>query len=268
MATLAGGDVRDGEEGVEVGRRGLLERVLGHDVELAGQLVGVELRQIGVERQAVAGQAAAHDGGVGGEERGHRGGVLAQVEAARGGHPLVEVGRHLVRRRAEVLGVGGDHLTGHPAEEHRLDVVPLARDRVDVVLLPELLENFILGGDLRREVDQRHDGLALDLPAAHAHADALAVERLAPCAQQVGILGELGIGALVREVGTDEHVAVAEFGHGRLGLGGHDRVDAAHLVTYLPAHLEEEAGGQICIRHICLSVCNLRSFTIRIGPQR
>ena len=72
------------------------------------------------------GHAAARHRGVGREDRGHVGRVLAQVESAGGGHPLVEVGHHLVRRGAEVLHVGGDDLSGRVAEEHRLDVVPLS----------------------------------------------------------------------------------------------------------------------------------------------
>ena len=123
---FAGGDFAHGAEHVVFLRGDLLDRVFGHDVELARQFAGVEPSQILVERQPVAGHAAARHRGVGREDRGHVGRVLAQVESAGGGHPLVEVGHHLVRRGAEVLHVGGDDLSGRVAEEHRLDVVPLS----------------------------------------------------------------------------------------------------------------------------------------------
>ena len=74
---------------------------------------------------------------VAGEHRGDVGGVFAQVQPARGGHPLVEMRDSLLGRRAEGLDVGGDHDACGPSEQHRLDVVPLARDRVHVVRFPE-----------------------------------------------------------------------------------------------------------------------------------
>ncbi len=152
VLALVGRDVAHGQEGVVVGGRHLLDGVLGYHVELTGQFVGIELRQIVVERQAVAGDAAAHHRGVGGEEGGDVGRVLAQVEAAGGGHPLMEVGGHLVGRGAEVLDERGDHHAGGIAEQHGLHVVPLARDGVDVVGLPQFLQNVVLAGEERGEV--------------------------------------------------------------------------------------------------------------------
>ena len=252
---FVGRDVAHGEEGVVVRRGGLLDRVLGRDVELAGQFVGVEFREVAVERQAVPGDAAAHDRGVRGEHRGHVGGVFAQVEASGGRHPFVEVGDDLFGRGAEGLDVGGDHRARGVAEEHRLDVVPLPGERIDVVALPELGEDFVLARDERGEVHQYGQRLALDLPAADADAQALRIDRLTPGFEQGLVLLEFGIRPFVREVGADQDVAVPEFpGHG-LGLGRDDGVDAAYFVAYLPACLEQEVGSESCVAHILFFTC-------------
>ena len=190
-----------------------------------------------------------YTGGVRGEERGNVGGVAAQVEPAGGRHPLVEVGGDLLRGGAEGVDVGGDDLAGGVAEQHGLDVVPLARDRIDVVVFPQFLQNLVLAGKKRGEVDEDRRGFALDLPAAHADADAVAVDALTPVAEQVGVFLELGIEAFVREVGTDQQVAVAEFAGRGLCLGRNDGVDAADLVAHLPAHFEQIVRGQFCVAH-------------------
>ena len=242
---FVGRDVAHRQESVVVRGGHLLDRVLGCDVELARQLVGIEFREVVVERQAVAGDAAAHDRGVGGEHRGDVGGVVAQVEAARGGHPLVEMRGGLLGRRAESIDVGGDHNACGPPEQHRFDVVPLARDRVHVVRFPEAFEYFVLAGDQRREVDQHHRRLTFDLPATDADADTFVVEALAPGFQQVGVLLELRVDTFVREVGTQQDVAVCEFAGDGLRFGGNDGVDTADLVAYFPTYFEQQIGGSV-----------------------
>ena len=124
-----------------------------------------------------------------------------------------------------------------------------------MVRLPEVLENLVLAGDQRREVDQHHRRLALDLPAADAHADTFVIEALTPRFQQRGVLFELGVHALVREVGTEQDVAVCEFAGYGLCFGRNDGMDTADLVAYLPTNLEQKVGGVFCIAHIlCLFV--------------
>ncbi len=249
VLALVGRDVADGEERIVVVRRGLFERVLGHDIEAPRQLVGVEFRQVGVERQPVAGDAAAQHRGMGGEHGGRIGSVAAQVEAARSGHPLVEMGHDLLRRGGEGLRMGGDRHARGIAEEQGLHIVPLARNGVHAVLLPEPFEDLVLAREERREIDQHHQGASLDAPAARTHADALAVEAPAPRLQQRGILLEFGVAPLVAKVGTDQDVAVAvAAGHDR-SLGRNDGMDSADLVTHFPAHLEKVVGSQLRIAH-------------------
>ena len=187
---------------------------------------------------------------MGGEDRRHVGGVAAQVETSGGRHPLVEMCGDLLRRGAEGLDVGGDHLTRGPTEKHRLDVVPLSRDRVYVVLLPKPFENLVLAGNQRRKIDQHDQRFALDLPAAHADADALVVDRLTPRLQQIGVLLELGVDPLVRAIGAHEYVTVGKFAGSSLCFGRNDGMDAADFVAYLPAHFEKEVGRQFGIAHI------------------
>jgi len=174
----------------------------------------------------------------------------------------------LLGRRAEGLDVGGDHDACGPAEQHRLDVIPLARDRVHVVRFPEAFEYFVLAGDQRREIDQHHRRLALDFPAADADADAFVVEALAPGLQQIGVLLELRVDALVREVGTQQDVAVCEFAGDGLRFGRNDGVDAADLVAYFPTYFEQQIGGVFGIAHILMLICNfwnVASVTEYIG---
>ena len=90
---------------------------------------------------------------------------------------------------------------------------------------------------------------ALFIPVAAIDADAVAVDALTPVAEQVGVFLELGIEAFVREVGTDQQVAVAEFAGRGLCLGRNDGVDAADLVAHLPAHFEQIVRGQFCVAH-------------------
>ena len=248
---FVGRDVADREEGVVVRGGHLLDRVFGHYVEPPCQFVGIELGQVVVERQAVTGDAAPHDRGVRREERGHIGGVFAQVESACSSHPLVEMRGDLVRRIAEIVDIRGDDHARGIAEEHGFDVIPLSRERIHVVRLPEFLEYFVLAGDQRSEVHQDHRRLALDLPVPHADPEPVAVYALAPCFQHVGVFLEFGVRPLVLEVGPDEDIAVGEFPGCGLCFGRDDGMDAADLVADLPAHLEKVVGSQFCITHIC-----------------
>ena len=130
---FARGQVAHRREAVVLFRRGLFERVFGHDAEFARQLVGIEFGQVAVQRHAVAGDRAAHHRRVRREDGGDVRVVLHQVEAAARGHPFVEVSCDLVGWRAEVLHVAFDHFRGREPEQYRLDVIPLAAERIHAV---------------------------------------------------------------------------------------------------------------------------------------
>ena len=175
--------------------------------------------------------------------------MAAQVDASGGGHPFVEMGGHLLRGGAERVDVGGDYTACGVAEQHGFDVVPLARNRIDMVVLPQFFEYLVLAREKRREVDQNGRRLALDFPAPYADADAVVVDALAPVLQQAEVFLEFGVDPLVREVGTEEQVAVAEFADGGLRLGRDYGVDASHLVAYFPAHFKQIVRGQFRVAH-------------------
>ena len=141
---FARGQVAHRREAVVLFRRGLFERVFGHDAEFARQLVGIEFGQVAVQRHAVAGDRAAHHRRVRREDGGDVRVVLHQVEAAARGHPFVEVSCDLVGWRAEVLHVAFDHFRGREPEQYRLDVIPLAAERIHAVAFPQPFEHFVL----------------------------------------------------------------------------------------------------------------------------
>ena len=203
----------------------------------------------------VACDAATHHRGVGREERCHIGGVRAQVERTGGRHPFVEVGSDLVLCRAEGIDIRSDHLTGSPTEEHRLNIVPLTRDRVYVVLIPQRLKNLVLLGEERGEVDQNSHRVTLNLPTAYADTDTLLIDTLTPSAQQRGILLELGICTLILQIGTDQHIVVIEFAQRGFGFGCNDGMDTANFVAYLPAHLKQMVGSHFRVAHYLLVNC-------------
>ena len=252
VLALVGRDVAHGAESIGVSSTHLLDRVLGHDVELASQVVGVELRQIVVEGQVVAGNAATHYRSVGREERSDVGGVRTQVETTGNGHPLVEVSGNLLRGGAERIYIRGNYLTGSPTKEYGLNIVPLTRQRVNVVLIPQLLQNLVLLREERRKVDQDGHRLALNLPATYADTNTHLVDALAPCTQQRGILLELGIGALVLQIGTNQDIVVTELAKCALGFRSNNGVDTTNLVANLPAYFKQVVGSHLRVIHISL----------------
>ena len=130
-----------------------------------------------------------------------------------------------------------------------------------MVLIPQLLQNLVLLREERREVDQNGDRLTMNLPAAYADTDTHLVDALTPCAQQGGILLKLGVGALMLQIGTDQHIVIAEFAKSALGFRSNDGVDTTDLVANLPAHLKQVVGSHLRIVHISF---NLLFFRIKL----
>ena len=62
----------------------------------------------------------------------------------------------------------------------------------------------------------------------------------------------------MREVGTQQDVAVCEFAGDGLRFGRNDGVDAADLVAYFPTYFEQQIGGVFGIAHILMLICNFR----------
>ena len=259
ILALASSDITYGQECVVVCSSNLLQRVLSHYVELASLVVSVETLQIAVEGESVTSQAATHYGCVGGEARSHVGRVLAQIETTARSHPLVEVSNHLIGRGAEVIYVAFNYFTRCITEQNGLDVVPLTADRVNAVGLPERLQDFVLLGQHRREINQNGDGRTLHLPAADTHADTIIIQCLTPGLQQISVLLEFGAYALTIYIGAQQNVLVAEFlGHSQR-LGCNHGVDTTDLIAHLPAHFEQVIRSQnFVVIHTFIYVVNFQ----------
>lgn len=127
-----------------VGSGNFLERVFGNYVELTGEVVRIQVGQLSVQWDAVAGNASPYDRGVRREDRGGVRSVLPQVETAAGGHPFMEMRyRHFVGG-TEHVAVTLDDLACGIAEQHGFDIIPLAAYRIDLVTLPESFQNVVL----------------------------------------------------------------------------------------------------------------------------
>ena len=81
------------------------------------------------------------------------------VQHSRACHPLMELCHYIIVRTHVPFHETLDDLTGSIAEHHRLDIIPLALDRVELILLPEMCKYLILNGIHRGIVDE--DGYRL-----------------------------------------------------------------------------------------------------------
>ena len=249
IPTFDGRNSTDGQENVAVGRRLLFDRMLGRHAETTGQVVRIERSQILVKRHSVSGDAASQHGSVRGEQRGYVRRLPAQIKSSGGGHPLVEMSRDPVGGLTESFDVGGYDQSGGIAEQHRLDVIPLARNRIHAVALPKELQDVVLAGNQRGEIDQDHLRPPDDAPTAHSDTDPLFIQGLPPPLEQRRVLLELPVSPLP-QIGTDRKIAIAVLSAYGPGLGRYHGVDTAHFIAYLPTDLEETVGFQFHIVHI------------------
>ena len=242
---LGGGDLADRREDVRRARAGALDRVLGLHAVVFGELrrrlaAETVVHGRGIGRDPERRQGAAEHRGVRGEDRADARDPLLQVEQCCAGHPLVRLhDGPAVERRQVLLPPELDDLRRRRREQHRLDVVPVARDRVDLVALPEAGEDAVLLFVEPREPDQDAARPARDAPAADAdrHADPAALADELVVARLV-VERRLRAGP-ARELRADRDVVVAEALHRGHGLGRQHRVDAPDLVAHLPADLEQ-----------------------------
>ena len=236
-------DLADRAEHVGLARAGALHRVLGlHAVGLSELLHGGAAQAV-VRRHAERRERAAEHRRVGREHGAHGRRVLAQVQQRGAGHPLVRLDHRATAVRCEVLLPPLlDHAPGGVAEQHGLDVVPVALERVDAVVVPQVREDVVLLLVERGEVHQDRARRRGDLPAADAHADARLTTGLHEGFEGAVVL-ERRIVVLAEEPGTDADVVVAVALDQGLGLAGQHGVDPADLVADLPRDLEEGEGA-------------------------
>ena len=151
----------------------------------------------------------------------------------------------------ESFDVGSYDQSGGIAEQHRLDVIPLARNRIHTVALPKELQDVVLAGNQRGKIDQNHLRPPDDAPMSYTDTDPLLIQGLPPPLEQRRILLELPVSPLP-QIGTDRKIAVAVlYAHGP-GLGRYHGIDTAHLIAHFPTDLEEKVGFQFHIVHISM----------------
>jgi len=152
--------------------------------------------------------------------------------------------RALVLGSQELLPPALDHEPGGVPEQHGLDVVPAAVDRVDLVVLPQLGEDPVLLLVELGELDQDRARATGDAPAPHAHRDAHRPARLAEGLEPALLLElEVALGGR-QQPGPDGHVVVTVQVDQALRLGRDHGVDAADLVADFPADLENRSGAR------------------------
>ena len=255
VSTLTSCNIAHREERIVVLCTNLLDRVLCHNIELTSQVVCVELLQVAIERKVVTCNATTHYGCMGTHYSCDIWRVLTQVKTSRAGHPLVEVSHSLLGSCAEVIDIRLDNLTCQVAKEYRLNIVPLARNRIYTVRLPQLLQHLILICKEGCEVDEDCDRITAHIPTTDTNTNTIVIESLTPSLHQHWILDKLGNLAILREVGTDSDISLPHLLRNGQGFRSQYGVNATDLVTYLPADLKENIRIKFYFTHNYLIIC-------------
>ena len=237
------GDLAHGAVGIGMAGRQRLQREFRLHPEAVGGALRVVLLKVAVERQTVTSDAAPQHSGVRGEHRSHLRTSRLEVQDAATRHPLVEVSHNVVHGRAMVLVETLNHLAGCIAEQQRLHIVPLATDRIQLVVEPEVGENFVLLFKEGGKIHQHDNRAACHTPAPHADAQSGTDGRLAPGAVQIRRLLKIAVATrLVRNVGSDADIIVMEMVDGSERLGGQNCINTTYFVTNFPAGFKYVIG--------------------------
>ena len=218
---------------------GFLERVFGHYAKFACADVGVERAQALVERESVASHRAAEHCGVCGEHGCHLRAGSVEIKHTRTRLPLVELRHNRRIGQIEIL-VTLNNLSGRIAEQHRLNILPLARNRIEFVGLPPRSEQFVLQRDEYGVIDQHRHWFVSHVPTAYFQAKAFFFSDFLPFGFQAFILDELRIAVLPHQIGADEYDVVAISGILVRHFRSYHSVDTTHLVANFPTCLEKK----------------------------
>ena len=235
-------------EHVGLARTHTFERMLGLHTVRACQLVerlaaeparGLVAR-VRLGRDTERRQRPAEHRRVRREDRANARNALLQMEQGCPRHPLVRLhDGPAMERGEELLPPALDHHARGRREQHRLDIVPVARDRVDFVPLPETRQDAVLLFVEAREADQDAARPTGDAPAPDPDRHAELTARLDEVLV-AGLFVERRLHAsAARQLRAHRDVVVAEaFDRGHR-LARQHGVDAADLVADLPADLEQ-----------------------------
>ena len=169
--------------------------------------------------------------------------MLLQIQQARARLPLVELGHDLVGSIEVVLIETLDRTTRGIAEERRLLVVPITRDRVHSETLPELAQNVVRLVDKAFIINQDRRRPARHIPAADPDPHSLGSRLDLPAGIEGRIFDEVRIGFNVHpDIRTDQDMVPFQLRLQIKSLGGNHRIDTADLVANFPAYLEQIVG--------------------------
>ena len=176
---------------------------------------------------------------MGGERRSHGDTRFLQVQDACTRLPLVELGNDFFAAREVVVPEALNHLAGDDTEYGRLFIIPVAGDGVYAVVPPHPAKNVV---GLRQEglvVYQNGNGLAGNIPSAYTETEPLRSRLGFPGTVQPGVFQKIRVAGTVHPyIRADKNVMPSQLFTQIEGLGGDNRIDAAYLVTDLPAYFK------------------------------
>ena len=237
FGTLAGCDVTNGGETVDVSSCLLLDGLLALHVELVSHLVAVICLEIVVERLVVAGDATTDACCVSGEDGCHLRQAVVYVEHTQSGHPFVAVvydlGSRLMLGYDVVIETLND-TCGGISEHGSLVVIAIGVKAVHMELVPKL---SVYGVFLRIkdiEVHQYSYGTAWYSPATYLDVNAFFCSLYLPFRKQRLVLLEVRTCFFTPTVRTNEDKTVSKLLLESLGSCRQNGVDTAYLIAYFP----------------------------------
>ena len=132
---------------------------------------------------------------------------------------------------AEIL----NHLTSGIAEQHRLNIIPLATDTIEFILFPKMSKYLIFSLIQSRIIHQNGDRTAFDFPTTDAELQALSQSTLAPIGEKFIVLDKIKrLMRFFHHIGANRNVVVAKQLAHFIRFCGKHRIDATNHVAYFP----------------------------------
>ena len=183
-----------------------------------------------------------------GEHSGDVRAMLLQIKHARARHPFVELRYYIIGLLQVMIDKTLNHLTCGIAKQHRLDVIPLATDTVEFILLPEMAKYLIFRLIQRRIVHQNGNRAAFNFPASDADFQTLRQSSFAPFREQGVVFNKIKrFVRFLNDVGSDRNIMVVKQLAHHIRFRGEHRVDAAHHVAHFPTGFKKVFGVFHCV---------------------
>ena len=268
MLTLASCDIANRKESIVILCALLFDRVLSHNIELTSQVVCIERLQRAIERKIIARNATTHNCCMGAHHCSDIWRMLAQIKTSRACHPLMEVSHSLLGCCAEGINIRLDNLTCQVTKQYRLNIIPLSRDRVYPISLPQLLQHLIFASKKGGEVYKYRNRTSTYIPTTNTNTYSIIIESLSPTLHQHWLLDKLRHLAILRKIWTDSDILITHLLCNGQGFRCQYGMNTTDLVTHLPAHLKEIIWIKFYFTHNYLIICCFISkFVANIRPQ-